>query len=1326
MSVPTPDQFEAFYEAATLATAKLELAERREREPGYEPEKRPTAKAPFPWQKRVAARVCGGDWPRAIALPTAAGKTGCIDIAVFALACAVKDARQPRRIFFVVDRRIVVDQAFDHAKKLAKVLRTAQDGILQDVAEALKDIAEPGWRELSEKEQKEVRPLDVYALRGGMYRESAWARSPLQPTVIASTVDQVGSRLLFRGYGVSDSMKPIHAGLVGNDALILLDEAHCAKPFDQTMQAIKSYRTWNEESKEENPSPQAPFHFVSMTATPTEEVVKEEKKRKEERPTEPKLIEEDEADDRDETKCVLGKRIKASKPAALVVAEKAKGRIGRAELVKVLEKHAKELATPNGCVGIIVNRVATARALAKELGAEAVLLTGRMRPLDRDRIFTEKLQPLLSGYKGEQKPPKFVVGTQCLECGADFDFYALVTECASLDALRQRFGRLNRIAARTSAQAVIVVRADQTEPQEKETDQDPVYGNALANTWKWLNANATNGEFDFGVSAVRKATEGVDLAPLNAPSLDAPVLFPAHLDCWVQTHPIPTPDPDPALFLHGPKQTGQPDVQVVFRDDLGNDSNAWAEIVGLCPPSSSEAVAVPIGVFKEWLAGELVSDETADVEGGAPEEADDENAESQPRQALRWRGPAERDEKTKVVSVPKNVTPNDTYVIPCSAPGIDALGDFISTPPADYSGEAFQRSRDKALLRLPNLTIPEDADTREETELLATAVAGVLADDSPEWVRRAVEHFEQSGNLRRRELDKHPRGGYVLSGKVRLRQFDPTHLDDSEPAESFRGRQVSLREHSAGVAEYATRFATGCGLDVVLYTQAGLWHDLGKLDPRFQAMLRQSSPRTALAHANPLAKSGKWSGTKKERDEAGAVHKYPSGARHELLSAALVAARLGAEQADDLLLHLIATHHGSARPFANAVKEEPETDVKWPFNPELFDEKFPGGSYRQQIREWNAELPERFWRVVRKWGWWGASYREAVFRLADHAQSAAEQDRDATPAAVAMGWVSLTAKAVRAEPHALPLTGLDGANPLAFLAALGTLVACDQLSQSANVPDWLRGRIALSWGWEGVPGVPVLHLWGEPPPTVVFAEFLAGRLERTPEAHPMAAAVSILEVAEKARRDRIRQFHPPVGAGDRSARDWLAALLCETIPAAASQLQTVRRDYLLGNLRSVMQRTEGEHLCRSLFEPWDYADSLNNQSLHWEPSEDRRHAYQWLVPTNARSRETGGMLGANRLALEAWPLFPSFPEGNERVRTRGFRGNRAANTFWLWPLWSSCLTANGIASILSLSELQSDPIAADPLRELGVTAAYRSQRILVGKTPNLTPADAIA
>ena len=86
---------------------------------------------------------------------------------------------------------------------------------------------------------------------------------------------------------------------------------------------------------------------------------------------------------------VLGKRITASKPATLVVAEKAKGKNGTAELVKVLEKHARELSKEFACVGIIVNRVKTARELKAKLGEEAVLLTGRMRPLDRDKLFDE-------------------------------------------------------------------------------------------------------------------------------------------------------------------------------------------------------------------------------------------------------------------------------------------------------------------------------------------------------------------------------------------------------------------------------------------------------------------------------------------------------------------------------------------------------------------------------------------------------------------------------------------------------------------------------------------------------------------------------------------------------------------------------------------------------------------------------------------------------------------------------------------------------------------------------------------------------------------------
>jgi CRISPR-associated endonuclease/helicase Cas3 len=1244
MNPPIPEQFTEFFQAIY----------------GYEP---------FPWQKRLSRRVCNGDWPRAIALPTAAGKTGCIDIAVFALACGSKDA--PRRIFFVVDRRIVVDQAWRHAKSLAKMLDQAETGVLKDVADSLRKLGQ------------DERPLDVYALRGGMYRETAWTRSPLQPTVVASTVDQVGSRLLFRGYGVSDSMKPIHAALVGNDALILLDEAHCAKPFDQTMQAVERYRHWNESH--------TPFRFVSITATPSGDV-----------PTE-----HDEEEDR--LHPVLGKRITASKPAKLVIAEKAKGKNGTAELVKELEKQARELSKEYSCVGIIVNRVKTARELKARLGEDAVLLTGRMRPLDRDRLFNERLKPLLSNSKEAQAPPKFVIGTQCLECGADFDFHALVTECASLDALRQRFGRLNRVANRLTAKAVIVIRGDEIE----DTTEDPVYGASLANTWKWLKSKAVEDMFDFGVAAVRAATEGISLLPLNAPAPDAAVLLPAHLDCWVQTNPIPTPDPDPALFLHGPNQTGQPDVQVVFRRDLGDNPNLWADIVGFCPPSSSEAVPAPISVFKKWLAAETIDDRSSDIESEA---IDPEDEEPVVRSALRWRGP----EKSGLIENPDDVTPDDVFVIPCSAEGVDSLGDFPFGL-IDYAEEAFQKSRDKAVLRLTGLEL--DKDDADFESQLSDAVRAKIAADYPNWSAEIVDHLM---SVKKRVVDEYPdpSKGFVVSGKYRLRQFDPTYLEDSEPDESFIGRRpndkpITLEAHLRGVADHAGRFAAACGLDRHLYTDAGLWHDLGKLDPRFQAMLKESSPRTAVGVA--LAKSARVPRTKKERREAQQIHKYPQGARHELLSAALVATKTY----DDLLLHLIATHHGSGRPFADRVAENNVT--KEPFKtPELFGQTFELPTSAQQIAVWNTELPERFWRVVRQFGWWGAAYREAIFRLADHAQSRVEQEKleqeSTTGEAKPRPFHALVESR---SLHPLPLIGLDGANPLAFLAALGALVVFDQEAQSDKHLDWLAGPVALSWQQH----TPVLHFLGTPPePTEVIAH-LAKRCSATIDEHPAKFVLSLFENQDDL-ANRVRRYVEGSTVSDRLRLDWLSAHLSEiTVDSegkfATSQLLTVRKDYFPDNLRSILGRCREEHLVRALLHPWDYADALDNQSLHWEPSEDRRHAYQWHMPSGDPTRKKrGGMLGANRLALEAWPLFPSIPAGT-RLATRGFKGNRANNTYWTWPLWRQPLTKDAIASILALPAMQKAKDSVE-LQSYGVFSVFRLQRILVGKTPNLTTALALA
>ncbi|TVQ59067.1 MAG: hypothetical protein EA379_12055 [Phycisphaerales bacterium] len=215
-----------------------------------------------------------------------------------------------------------------------------------------------------------------------------------------------------------------------------------------------------------------------------------------------------------------------------------------------------------------------------------------------------------------------------------------------------------------------------------------------------------------------------------------------------------------------------------------------------------------------------------------------------------------------------------------------------------------------------------------------------------------------------------------------------------------------------------------------------------------------------------------------------------------------------------------------------------------------------------------------------------------------------------------------------------------------------------------------------------------------------------------------------------ARSARIRDAVNASIAANRDEADWIAAIASDVIPPAAiNQLQTTRRDYHYGNLTSVIARTDRSHLARTLFIPWDYADALDNQSLHLDPSEDRRHAHQWNKPAGDPNRKSaGGMLGANRLAIEAFPVFTSIPY-QDALHTLGFTGQRSYNTRWTWPIWTHPITLDQLRSVLAFRELQSDTI--DPglmnkLRARGIVAVFRTRRILVGKTPNFTPPVCIA
>ena len=188
--------------------------------------------SPFPWQKELPRQIIEtNSWPSLIDVPTGLGKTSMLDVAVF---MAAMDADRPgnerlgrRRIFFVVDRRIVVDQAAHHAGRIARGLSAAEPGtVAAEVAARLRTLAD-----LPPTDD----PLKVVRMRGRATWDSSWLPRPDVPGIVTGTVDQVGSRLLFRGYGVSPRRRSIDAALVGTDSLIFVDEAHLATALTTTL-----------------------------------------------------------------------------------------------------------------------------------------------------------------------------------------------------------------------------------------------------------------------------------------------------------------------------------------------------------------------------------------------------------------------------------------------------------------------------------------------------------------------------------------------------------------------------------------------------------------------------------------------------------------------------------------------------------------------------------------------------------------------------------------------------------------------------------------------------------------------------------------------------------------------------------------------------------------------------------------------------------------------------------------------------------------------------------------------------------------------------------
>ncbi|HVV53592.1 MAG TPA: type I-U CRISPR-associated helicase/endonuclease Cas3, partial [Polyangia bacterium] len=556
---------------------------------GLEPDGTRTAgtvpRAPYPWQQEFAQACLDGSPPAVVGVPTGSGKTTAVDALVWALAGQlVKGGRRTLgvRIVWAIDRRILVDEVHEHASRLCRRL----DRALADAGDPLHETA-AALADLSGD-----RPLVASRWRGGL-DERIELQGPLQPEVITSTVAQIGSRLLFRGYGVGRRSLSVAAGLSACDTTICLDEAHLADPFRQTVERVIETRA------EEDPGLDLPaLRLIELTATPRDgdgEAV---------------LLNE-------EDKARLGPRWQGAKSARLVTPPSDK----EDDRIKVLAAECLDcLAGGASTLACVVNTVARARRVWGALKAKLSddvdlgLLIGPQRQADREGFLNAaRRRVLFDGVAPER--PLVVVATQTFEVGLDVDVEALVTESASSSALVQRLGRLNR-AGKAVGTAVIVPDADSW-----------LYGEDEARAWAWLESRRDHdGNIDVSVAAMHDDPG----RPAPVKVSDAPLLTREVIECLVQTSPIPHRwgDPDIESFLKGARSDPTADVEICWRSDLRLDAGEGGVdyskmLIELVPPDGRELLRLNVlnarslltGLLGESAAAGRAALADADVEG---------------------------------------------------------------------------------------------------------------------------------------------------------------------------------------------------------------------------------------------------------------------------------------------------------------------------------------------------------------------------------------------------------------------------------------------------------------------------------------------------------------------------------------------------------------------------------------------------------------------------------------------------------------------------------------------------------------------------------------
>jgi CRISPR-associated endonuclease/helicase Cas3 len=539
-------------------------------------------------------------------------------------------------------------------------------------------------------------------------------------------------------------------------------------------------------------------------------------------------------------------------------------------------------------------------------------LTGTLRGLERDRLTEDPIfQRFLPGAKAGDKSA-YLICTSAGEVGVNISGDHLLCDLSTFESIAQRFGRVNRFGSR--ADTVIHV----VHPVEF---ADNEYDQRRQRTLELLR------QLDGDASPA--ALSRLDSEARQSAFAPTPVILPASdilFDTWALTTirgKVPgRPPVEP--YLHGVNERDLPETRVAWREDVGVLSGELRriheprELLEEYPLKPHEMLRDRSDRVSKQLL--LIAERKPNAEAWLV--SDDGDVEVLSVGSLSGRDAKDRINWRTVLLSPDVGGLNEGRLDGDSDHANDVADEW-------YIDGKRRRARVWDGDPLPDdMRLVLEIDTRPPTE---------DADESDE-----------------------------ITGRRRYWRWyvRPRSADDDGSKTSTE--PVTWSDHTQQVTANAVLISAALNLPDQLRSAiriAARFHDLGKKRVLWQRSIGNPDPR------NWLAKSGKWMRPMEITDyrhEFGSlvdVHGLPEVARNAEFQALSDAMK-------DVVLHLIAAHHGRARPHFPAG--------------EILDEDPKG----QDVSAIAAEIPRRFARLQRTYGRWGLAYLESILRAADYAASA--------------------------------------------------------------------------------------------------------------------------------------------------------------------------------------------------------------------------------------------------------------------------------------------------------------------------------------------------